>query len=118
MYFAVATVLVTLPLITASASPAFHNVPHTKISLNKRSGLTQADGSVNVANLRSHLAWSTAKVRNGFAAFDRNTGSKHPLDTTSTANKRATGSDPLMDHDDKMWYGSISIGTPPQNFAG
>jgi cathepsin D len=110
MYRTFAAVLVLL-LRIAAASTAFPEAPRTKIGLNKRSSLTQLDGSVNIANLRFHLASSTAKIRHGFADYEKNTGSKHPLAAKSMANKRAAGTVPLTDYNAQMWYGGISIGT-------
>ncbi|KAF8492841.1 acid protease [Russula emetica] len=50
-----------------------------------------------------------AKIRKGMAAYERNTGSPHPL--------RDTGSVLLTDYDDYLWYGTISIGTPAKDFT-
>ena len=53
------------------------------------------------------------------AAYERNTGRPHPLDGgIITSSKRATGSDPLTDYYADLWYGTISIGTPPEDFTG
>jgi cathepsin D len=116
MHFTVTTVLAVLPLF-AAASPVTH-APRSKISLSKRSNLSQADGSVNAANLRAHLVASTAKIDRGLAAYEKNTGSKHPLAVRSTENKRATGNDPLTDDNAQLWYGKITAGTPSTTFTG
>ncbi|KZP17216.1 acid protease [Athelia psychrophila] len=115
MHFALATVIAALPfLVVASPTP---EIPHTKISLNKRSNLKQQDGSVNATNLRAHKAGSVAKFQRGFAAFERNVGMQHPLAATSGISKRAIGHAPLIDDDGDMWYGSISVGTPATTFT-
>ena len=116
MHYALAALLASLPLFS-TASPVTH-LPCAKIDLNKRSDLTQADGSVNAANLRAHLAASMAKINRGLAAYEKNTGSKHPLATNSTIDKRATGKDPLTDDNAQLWYGSISVGTPSKTYTG
>ena len=52
-------------------------------------------------------------------AYEKNTGKPHPLASgIKTPSKRATGSDPLTDGDSFLWYGAISIGTPPMPFTG
>ncbi|KAN0092657.1 Aspartic peptidase domain containing protein [Tylopilus felleus] len=58
-----------------------------------------------------------------FAAYERNTGSRHPLDPRSSSppaspSKRATnGTVGLVNQGQELWYGNITIGTPPQNFT-
>jgi hypothetical protein len=55
------------------------------------------------------------------AAYERNTGKPHPLVggiITSSKRDTGTGSVPLTDYDDAVWYGTISIGTPPKDFTG
>ena len=60
------------------------------------------------------------KIKSGMAAYEKNTGVPHPLSGgIKTSNKRdKTGSVQLTDEDLKLWYGTISIGTPPQDFTG
>jgi cathepsin D len=53
------------------------------------------------------------------AAYERNTGSPHPLiGGIITSSKRDTGSVPLIDYYADLWYGNISIGTPAKDFTG
>jgi cathepsin D len=53
------------------------------------------------------------------AAYESNTGSPHPLaGGIMPLSKRDTGSDPLTDSDNDLWFGTVSIGTPPKVFAG
>lgn len=116
MHFTLATILAVLPLF-ATAFPV-SQVPRAKIGLSKRSNLTHADGSVNAANLRAQLASSTAKIARGFAAYEKNTGSKHPLAAKSGNSKRATGKDSLTDDSGELWYGTIEVGTPSVKYTG
>jgi cathepsin D len=116
MHFTLYSVLAVLPLFTA-ASP-ITQMPRAKIGLQKRSNTTLADGSVDAANLRAQLAASMAKINRGFAAYQKNTGSKHSLAIKYTANKRATGKVPLTDDNAQLWYGEISIGTPSTTYTG
>ena len=53
------------------------------------------------------------------AAYERSTSRPHPLvGGIITSSKRDTGSDPLTDYDTGMWFGTISIGSPPKDFTG
>ena len=52
-------------------------------------------------------------------AYEKNTGHPHPLsDGIKTLSKRATGSVPLTDDNSELWFGTISVGTPPQDYTG
>ena len=54
---------------------------------------------------------------NGFAAYERNTGTKHPL-AKNIKREPGASSLPLVYDGDDGWYGNIDIGTPGQNFIG
>lgn len=59
-----------------------------------------------------------AKIRRGMTAFERNTGSPHPLvGGIVTSSKRDTGSDLLTDYYADLWYGTLSIGSPAKAFT-
>ena len=52
-------------------------------------------------------------------AYEKNTGHAHPLsDGIKTLSKRATGYVPLTDDYNDLWFGTISIGTPAQDYTG
>ena len=52
-------------------------------------------------------------------AYKKNTGHQHPLsDGIKTLSKRATGSVPLIDDYNDLWYGTISVGTPAHYYTG
>jgi hypothetical protein len=52
-------------------------------------------------------------------AYQKNTGMAHPLSGgIRTSHKRGTGSVPLTDDNGNLWYGTISVGTPPVSFTG
>ena len=43
----------------------------------------------------------------------------HPLSgSVNNPHKRDTGDDPLTDGGEQLWYGTISVGTPPASFTG
>ena len=53
------------------------------------------------------------------ALYETNTGKAYPLSGgIKTSKKRSTGSVPLTDADSSLWFGTISIGTPPVQFTG
>jgi hypothetical protein len=119
MHFSPSFVLAALPflgLASAAVAPAADKI---HIDIAKRSNLKKASGAVNIAALKAHVASSTAKIHNGFNAFEANTGKAHPLSSEkSRAAKRKVGSDPLTDAQEELWYGAISVGTPAVKFTG
>ncbi|KAG9316123.1 aspartic peptidase domain-containing protein [Chiua virens] len=75
--------------------------------------------SIHVAQL---FAERGRKYKNTFAIYERNTGSRHPLDTlprspSTSPSKRGVGDVPLDNESVEMWYGTITIGVPPQQFT-
>ncbi|KAF8551648.1 acid protease [Imleria badia] len=93
-------------------------------------------GYVNKDFLKTHVASLPMKYRNTLAAYQSNTGSPHPLaqafsaisgvGTNMPAGKlekrrqsRHTKRDDisLSEVNSNMWMGTISVGTPPQNFT-
>ena len=64
------------------------------------------------------------KYTNSFTAYERNTGSRHPLDmrprssSISPSKRSSNGVVELSNQGADLWYGPITIGTPPQNFTG
>ncbi|KAF9220314.1 acid protease [Gyrodon lividus] len=117
MRFTLATVITALPLfVAAAARPAKQR--GTAVPLSKLSSLVVADQSVNFEALNSHIAATTAKILGGFDNFEKNTGTLHPS-AMKGAWKRDSSALPLVSLTDPFdrWFGTISIGTPPRNFA-
>ncbi|KAN0111701.1 eukaryotic aspartyl protease [Russula decolorans] len=116
MYFSLGFILASLPLLTAAAPPV--NVPASRgiaVPITKR-GIT-LDDVVDTSKLQSRVRRSVAKIHEGFATYKSNTGVPHPLSGSTQLSKRATGSDPLTDDNAHLWFGTISVGTPPVNFT-
>ncbi|KAF9220330.1 hypothetical protein BS17DRAFT_346879 [Gyrodon lividus] len=119
MRFTLATVITALPLFIAAA-PRPAKQRSTAIPLSKLSSPVNADKSVNFENLKSHIAATTAKILRGIDDnFEKNTGALHPS-AMKGAWKRDSSALPLVSLTDPFdrWFGTISIGTPPRNFAG
>ncbi|KAF8265089.1 acid protease [Lactarius quietus] len=117
MYFSPALILSTLPFLAAAAP--FEESPRNGISIPiaKRSGIRNADGGVHIAKHRAGIQRTLAKMQRGFSAFRGRTGSAHP---SASRLKRSTKRDsdvPLTNDNSQLWYGSITVGTPPQTFT-
>ncbi|KAL6304140.1 aspartic peptidase domain-containing protein [Sparassis latifolia] len=85
-----------------------------RIALSKHTTLAGSSSVANIEALQGHLAFATAKIYRGFVAYHRNTGRAHPLDGGAAGGV----TDPLLDDQNgQLWQGSISVGTPPQNFT-
>jgi hypothetical protein len=67
-----------------------------------------------------------SKILRGHDNYERNTGMAHPLAVkeaellNSKKRAQAVGSTAatLKNHDIFVWYGTITIGTPPKSFTG
>jgi cathepsin D len=106
--------LTVLPLLARSTPIA---TKRQTIALGRRSILVNRDGSVNSDALRAHANHVTKKVQKGLTAFERNTGHAHPSAHKAHHAKRGVGNVPLTDDNDNLWYGSISVGTPPADYT-
>lgn len=58
-----------------------------------------------------------SKYERGFAAYEKNTGSTHPLAFKNTS-KHGTGNDASTGDNSQLWYGKISVGTPAVDYTG
>jgi hypothetical protein len=110
----VSAAVVEQPAASVSATPG-----RVSIGIQKRTQLKRASGAVDAAALRTHAAYAAAKVQRGLEAFERNTGTTHPSSLgASGSGKRNTGAEPLTDDSEQLWYGHISVGTPPIIYSG
>ncbi|KAF9222826.1 Asp-domain-containing protein [Gyrodon lividus] len=117
MRFTLATVIAALPFFIAAA-PQPAKQRGTAIPLSQHSSLVNDHMDANLEALNSHIASTTAKILRGFDNFEKNTGSSHPF-AVKGARKRDSGGLPLSSLGDPLnrWFGTISVGTPPRNFA-
>ncbi|KAF9218703.1 acid protease [Gyrodon lividus] len=112
-----ATVITSLPFLVAAALQLTKQ-RGTAIPLSNLASLVAGNKSVNVGALNFHIALTMAKIRHGFDNFEKNTGAAHPF-AVKGAWKRDLNGLPLVSLSDPFdrWFGTISIGTPPRNFA-
>ncbi|KAF9449879.1 acid protease [Macrolepiota fuliginosa MF-IS2] len=91
----------------------------TVIPLTKRTNLLVDDqGIVKPEVLKGQINKVASKFDRGFRAFEKNTGQVHPGRVQKeTVEARATGAVPLVDDQDALWHGTISVGTPAKQFT-
>ncbi|TFK51818.1 acid protease [Heliocybe sulcata] len=126
MYFSLAAIIAALPFLV-SASPfrsaAFDDsrqsaASGTKISIYRRDAfISGGDGVINKDALQGQIQRSMAKMQRGFNLFQRNTGKRHPFDIGRLLHARKVGHDSLTSFSNILWYGTIQVGTPPQNYT-
>ena len=144
MYFSHSFILAVLPFFTAATSlakPLTSVTGAISIPISKRGNLSVADASLYASRVQTSIAYAIRdfpdlqcaddltnyfpyrKIARGIDAYELNTGKQHPLaggikTSSKTSSKRSIGSDTLTDFFDELWYGAISIGTPPKVFTG
>ncbi|KAF9218733.1 acid protease [Gyrodon lividus] len=140
MRFTFALAITALPLFV-TAIPQRVKQGGTAIPLSKRSSPVNSDKSFNLEAFKSHVASTRAKILRGFDSFEKNTGASHPSavkraqkrasggfnashpSAVKRAQKRASGGlflDPFdidQNSDIDIWFGTISIGTPPLTYT-
>jgi len=111
-----ATAASTLPVIALD-----WKTNRTIIPLTKRSPRSKLDNSVDFDALDFHVESVNAKTLRGLENYERNTGVSHSLAVEGTEflnlKNRAVGAATLTGHENYVWYGTITIGTPPQSFT-
>ncbi|KAF7365422.1 Acid protease [Mycena venus] len=126
--------LKALPLFyLVACAVALPKIPLSKrkdiLASMKRTGVLD-----NIDRLKMQTAKTKSKIQSGIAAFERNTGSIHPAvsgfrgqfaatsnnpapEKLAATSKRATASEPLTDFEEDLWFGTITVGTPPQTLT-
>ncbi|KAF8433778.1 acid protease [Boletus edulis BED1] len=115
MRFTLATSIVVLAVLAAAAPQPTGQGIGMAVPIIKRTSLVNADKSVNLDALKSHVAAFKAKIRRGFTNYEKNTGMKHPSDVGGVERRGAGES--LTNDQSQLWYGSISVGTPAVPFT-
>ncbi|KAH8986124.1 acid protease [Lactarius akahatsu] len=128
MYFSPALVIAALPFLVAAAPFEEPSLGGASIPIAKRSGFRNADGVVDVAKLQAGLRRTVAlvfrifmgrlrKIQRGLEAFERNTGAAHSSASQLKRSIKRDNGDPLADFGHELWYGSITVGTPPVTYT-
>ncbi|KAF8266901.1 aspartic peptidase domain-containing protein [Lactarius quietus] len=115
MYLSVPLTVAAL-FFSVAATPTSHS--GVAIPLTRRTQVRDANSIVDVARLQSNVRHSTAKIHQGFQAFQQNTGAPHPsAPKMKRSEKRRLRIEPLITYEFDYWYGSISVGTPANTFT-
>ncbi|KAI9454479.1 acid protease [Lactarius psammicola] len=119
MYLSASLIIAALSSFVEAASTPRSGVA---IPIAKRTQVRDANGVVDIARLERSVRHSVAKYHRGFQAHRQNTGVRHPsAPEVERSEKRDTGSEPLtesnLDWNTTLYYGTISVGTPPQPFT-
>ncbi|KAJ7148453.1 acid protease [Mycena crocata] len=110
-----------------------------KIPLSKRNDLLAAakrSGVLdNIDRLKMQMAKTKSKIQAGIGAIEKNTARVHPAVSgfqgtftatnenpapeklAPTTSKRATAAEALTDFEEDLWFGTITVGTPPQTLT-
>ncbi|KAF8323933.1 acid protease [Clavulina sp. PMI_390] len=112
----------TLLLLALSAAiPSFAAVGGkiSTIPLAKRQSTTSAVADVD--QLRQELASLKKKYDLTLAYYEQNTGIPHPnglvRSLTKTKKRVSTANIPLIDDQNNLWYGIVTVGTPPISYT-
>ncbi|KAH9019320.1 acid protease [Lactarius deliciosus] len=115
MYFSPALVIAVLPFLVSATPFEEPSRGGVSIPIAKRLGFRNPDGVVDVTKLQAGLRRTVAS--RGFEAFEKNTGAAHPsASQLKRLTKRGKG-DPLSADSAELWYGSITVGTPPVTYT-
>ncbi|KAF7289300.1 Acid protease [Mycena indigotica] len=128
----VATNFLSVLYLVAYAS-ALPKIPLSKrkdiLAESKRNGVLQ-----NIEAFKMQIAKTKSKIAAGLVAVEKNTGRVHPAVSgfrgtfTPTDNNpapekitsltgRAIVPEPLTDSEEDLWFGTITVGSPPQTFT-
>ncbi|KAG6329332.1 hypothetical protein ID866_9757 [Astraeus odoratus] len=101
-------VSIAIPTVLVTALP---RSPPISIPLQKRSSLNRKDDSFDLERARQHLAFTEAKILSGLCTLAKN--ATQATTQLTDIRKRDFGDTPLTDYGNMLWYGTISVGTPP-----
>ncbi|KAF9228884.1 acid protease [Gyrodon lividus] len=118
MHFTLAMAITSLQFfVAASPQRVKQGARGIAIPLSKRPPRVNANKSVNFEALDSHVASTRAKILRGLDSFEKNNGASH-LPAVKRARKRASGGLPLDPfHFGNLWFGAVTVGTPPQIYT-
>ncbi|KAG2140536.1 acid protease [Suillus bovinus] len=120
-FTAICTLFVVAVVGSPTPPPNIHsNMGHTKrIPLNSRSTAGNYSKVFDPKAVWGQLGFVHHKYSATMGAYQRNTGSPHPLssrfDVHSVAKRNGNVS--LVNYKSDLWYGEIEVGTPPKTFT-
>lgn len=121
MKFTAICALLVVAVVGSPAPPNVHsNMGRTqRILLNSRSNAANSSKVFDPKTAWEQLDFVHRKYSATMEAYQRNTGTPHPLssrfDVRSLAKRN--GNVPLVDHNADLWYGEIDVGTPPKKYT-
>jgi hypothetical protein len=140
MRFTIFTPIVVMTVLTAAMAELDRKSNGTIIPLTKRPSLLEADDTIDLDAVHSHIESidmyvriSTnvacakilfySKILHGLEHYEKNTGISHPFSVkgigSEPLNLKRTGARArLTSHESIMWYTTIWIGTPAKPFTG
>ncbi|KAG1731659.1 aspartic peptidase domain-containing protein [Suillus paluster] len=108
-------------VVAVVGSPTPPSSARSNIGRTQRILLNTAGSNSKAVDAERQLDYVSEKYAATMRAYERNTGSPHPLSSHFNVRpvaKRATnGSVPLTNYNADLWYGSIEVGTPPKQFT-
>ncbi|KAH9054927.1 acid protease [Lactarius vividus] len=113
MYISVTLITAALSSFVVARSTTRSGVA---IPISKRSQVYDTDGVVDVATLQNGVRHSIAKFQQGLQAYQKNTGTSHPSASKVRRDDHRMGIERLQPWYSLLWYGTISVGTPPHDF--
>ncbi|KAG8212929.1 aspartic peptidase domain-containing protein [Butyriboletus roseoflavus] len=122
--------IILLSAMSAGAIPAVSNralrIPLQRRSLNAvdliPDQLNPSERFLGAKRVAQFISYAREKYIYTFAIYERNTGSRHPLDTlsrsssTSRSKRASSGTIALGNQGQDAWFGDITMGTPSQSF--
>ncbi|KAG1722912.1 acid protease [Suillus lakei] len=121
------TVICALFVVAVVGSPTppsstRSNIGRThRVLLNSRLSAVNSSKGFDPRTVREQLDFASRKYNATMGAYERNTGSPHPLsgrsNVRSVAKRTTNGNVPLTNYDADLWYGEIEVGTPPKTFT-
>ncbi|KAH9917408.1 acid protease [Epithele typhae] len=123
MFSKAAMITVTLALM-ASASPVAPKPRGVAIPIAKRSSLANADGTFNADKILKHTVKTVNKHRANLINLEKNAGTQafrkgasiKPLATLPEHLQKRQSESLTDEENDAEWAGTVSIGTPAQDF--
>jgi hypothetical protein len=110
-----AQALPALPTTDFSPDSTLH------VQLSRRDGVSDIEHAVvDLEHMRNALYEEELKILRGYAAAERNSGGviAHASPPATPPTRGLSTISLIPDRGQSMWYGNISVGTPPKTYSG